>query len=179
VTSENEQRWPQICGLFEKARSLDHDEYFNVGRLAIHLRQAFAEACGCPDDYVAHYKYVHGFIPLNDTSEKVKSGWDSISKNEGIWSFGLGIKLEIALNAFPKSVFVYPFNIRQAEGRLSVESTIFSGVEHIRFSTYKSDLDALAERMFESLSTTLKSWSKGGGGSTALGFSLPTHTEDN
>ena len=177
MTPSNQDRWREICALFERGRGRNSDEHFTVGRLAIHARQQLAEALGCPDDYVTHYKYKHGALPLYDSSEAVKTGWDSISQNEEFLTFGIGVKLEIAENTFPKSIFVYPFSVKLDRKCMSVTSTMFSAPQRICFDSYADDLNALGERMYEGLKDALSEWADDGAASPAMGFAARIRDE--
>lgn len=97
-TLQNAHRWADLSRKYKRAREKTNDEAFRVGRLAIHLKDALASACGCSGDYVFHYKYEHGFTPEHDTSEKVSNGWNSVVRQEAGWVFGVGIQLEVDPN---------------------------------------------------------------------------------
>ena len=154
----NDERWSSLCSKYTRAKEKNSNDAFVVGRLAIHLRKALAEACRCPESYVSHFQYEHGYVPDDDTHEQVKDGWASVTGTPAGWVIGLGVQLEIAPNAYPKTIIVFPVTVKHAGDLLEVGSTLFSGTEQIRFSNYESDLRAVAERIYLGLDEALDNW---------------------
>jgi hypothetical protein len=88
--TDNEDRWSELCSKYAQGNAKNHNDTFVIGRLAVHLRKAFAEACGCAESYVFHYRYEHGYIPEADTHEQVEDGWSSVTGTPIGWVFGFG-----------------------------------------------------------------------------------------
>ena len=172
-TPKNAHRWDQLCDVYRRARQQGSEDAFRVGRLAIHLRDAFAEACGCSAEKVYHYRYKHGLIPCEDSHTKASNGFQSVSRSESDWVFGLGIELEAGPTTYPKIVVVFPLNVTLAPTSFDVTTALTLGSDRIRASVqadYEADLAALADRMFAGLLASLEGSVDGKTGTSAIGF---------
>ncbi len=169
----NTGRWAELSAKYKLARDKSSDEAFRVGRLAIHLKDAVARACGCSAEYVRHYSYEHGATPQYDESKPVSNGWRSVAREEAGWVFGLGVQLEVDANTHPKTMVVFPFTVVVSPDHFDVQTTLLAGSERIRAAPpqYAADVDALGERVFEGLSEALDKWAAGDARAGGIGFS--------
>lgn len=156
-SADNGRRWAELCEKYRRLRERGGQDYFRLGRLAIHLRAALAKACGCDESYLFHYSYEHGGEPKNDQFERATSGWTSVSTSEASWVFALGIQLEISPDTYPKTVAVFPIEVTVSDNEFKLESSLFAGVEQVRGNQplYSEDLERVAERIFDGLNEAL------------------------
>lgn len=171
VSSTNATRWADISAKYEQILRKNGDESFQMGRFAIHLRKALADACGCAEEMITHHHYEYGYVPENDVSRKASNGFASVSSSEHGWTFGLGVRLEVGPNTYPKTDAVFPVTVQLGD-ILIVESAMFDGKAEVDVGAgkYNRDLQALAERMYQGLVSTLDLWASGEKPSSRIGF---------
>lgn len=157
TSNANSGRWAELCDLYKQAHEKGSDEYFRMGRLAIHLRKAVATSCGCDEKYVYFYSFKHGPIPQYDTAEMAENGWRSIRETEKGWVFALGVLLEIDERTHPKTIVRFPVEAEIKGNSFNVESSVFRGLQEIRGEAehYASDIAATGEKIYHGLRQAL------------------------
>lgn len=174
MTNAKSERWARLSDKYKQVLKSSKEEAFVAGRFALHLQTALAEACGCDASYVTFYRYQYGYAPEGDSSEKVKSSFEAVGSTEDGWVFALGVQLEVGPNGYPKTVAIFPITVRisQVDGTFTITSALFESKAVVHDTTYKADLDRLAEKMFEGIEHQLDLWIAGEKAARGIGFNV-------
>jgi hypothetical protein len=123
------QNFSELCRMYQDRRIRNREYGMQAARFVTNLAAEIARQIGAPDTFTMHERnekvqYVRPltFHPETGTLELLRlpdtPSWDD---QHGMWDAGVGIYLEPAENAFPKTEFATQLRFRLYEGNIDLE----------------------------------------------------------
>ena len=115
-----------LCRMYHERLIRNHEYAIQAAQFIGGLAHEVAKKIGAPETFTRHdenkqVRYVRALTPNPETDSLEPAGiflhWDD--KN-GVWEAGVGIHLEPAKNAYPKTEFATQFRFRLQEGHIDL-----------------------------------------------------------
>jgi hypothetical protein len=162
MVQPNTDQWLRICNAFETAVKESGERRFALQRLAMHVRKSMLERVQCRDEVVSHYAYTLDDMPKYDSFKVAKSPTDSVVLSNDVWTFGLGVTVEIAENAWPKNTLVFPVMVEYRDTEFDLSGPLLRGdITVKRGDTYQAGIDDVAVALWDGIEEVVEAWASG------------------
>lgn len=114
------ERWDALSDIYGQMRRSFSEDHLRASQFAKSLRFQLADYLGCSRDQILLYDYDE----VRNVYEPEQSPFRAVSmNNDYVWFLGLGVTLEVAPEAYPKTTFQFPVWFHLTEDEIAIDTS--------------------------------------------------------